>query len=46
MADVLGRRARQAAGRRDAFIDRTQLQRIVASSQAAFETELAKQTRK
>lgn len=43
VADVLGREARRRAGQADAFIDRSQLQRIVAESETAFDAELAKQ---
>ncbi len=43
MADVLERHARQVAGARNAFIDSGQLARIVATSRAAFDQELAAQ---
>ncbi len=43
VADVFGREAHRRAGQADAFVDRGQLQRIVAESETAFDAELAKQ---
>jgi metallo-beta-lactamase class B len=43
VADVLGREARARAGHADAFVDRGQLQCIVAESETDFDTELARQ---
>ena len=43
LADVMQRRARAAAGARDAFVDPALLGRIVAGSKAAFEHDLARQ---